>query len=91
MNLYGNNISSCTIKETKKNNKVQITNELTHYLISTFSSTVKNVENVKEHFLNIELTFKAIKWEHLYFQISSHKSTMHNNKKWKKKRGRRNK
>lgn len=52
--------------ETEENNKVQITNELTHYLISTFSSTVKSLEKVKEHFFNVEPTFTAIKWDHLF-------------------------
>lgn len=73
VHLYGDNISSCTIQEIEENNKVQITNGLTHYLISTFSNTVKSLEKVKEYFFNIEPTFKAIKWDYVYFQVSSHK------------------
>lgn len=78
VNLYGDNISSCTIKETEENNKIQITNELVHFLISTLSCTVKILEKVEEHFFNVEPTFKAIQWDRLVFQISSHKSIMHN-------------
>lgn len=60
VNLYGDNISSCTIKETEENNKTQITKELVHSLTSTLSSTAKSLEKVEEQFFNVEPTFKAI-------------------------------
>ena len=59
VNLYGYNISSCTVKETEENNKTQITNELVHSLISTLSSTVKSLEKI-EYFFYVEHIFKAI-------------------------------
>lgn len=65
VNLYGDNISSCTIKETEENNETQITNNLVHSLISTLSSTVKSLKKVEEHFsmLNLHLRkFSGIDW-----------------------------
>lgn len=78
LNLYRDNISYCTIKEIEESNKTQITNDLVHSLISGLSSTVKSVEKGEKQFFIVELTFKAIYWDILSFQISSHRSTTHN-------------
>lgn len=78
VNLHGDNISYCKIKETEESNKTQITNDLVHSLLSSPSSTVKSLEKSGKHFFSVEPTFKAIYWDIPSFQISSHRPTTHN-------------